>query len=61
MTLDTGKKIVDYLLNQYEKDDGDFITHRTKALVLDFIGGEPLLEAELIEHICDYYFESYQY
>ena len=23
MTLDTGKKIVDYLLNQYEKDDGD--------------------------------------
>ena len=58
MTLDTGKKIVDYLLNLYEEDTGDFITHRTKGLVLDFIGGEPLLEAELIEHICDYYFEQ---
>lgn len=41
MTLDTGKKIVDYLLNLYEEDTGDFITHRTKGLVLDFIGGEP--------------------
>ena len=58
MTLETGKKIVDYLLNLYEDDTGDFITHRTKGLVLDFIGGEPLLEAELIEHICDYYFEQ---
>lgn len=58
MTLETGKKIVDYLLNLYEEDTGDFITHRTKGLVLDFIGGEPLLEAELIEHICDYYFEQ---
>lgn len=56
MTLETGRKIVDYLLDLYEDNSGDFITHKTKGLVLDFIGGEPLLEAELIEHICDYYF-----
>jgi len=58
MTLDTGKKIIDYLLDLYERNEGDFITHRTKALVLDFIGGEPLLEANLIEQICDYFYEQ---
>ena len=58
MTLDTGKKIVDCLLDLYERNEGDFITQRTKALVLDFIGGEPLLEANLIEQICDYFYEQ---
>lgn len=56
MTLETGKKIVDYLLDLYEKNDSDFINQNTRAVVLDFIGGEPLLEASLIEKICDYWF-----
>lgn len=56
MTLETGKKIVDYLLDLYEKNDSDFINQNTRAVVLDFIGGEPLLEAPLIEKICDYWF-----
>lgn len=56
MTLETGKKIVDYLLVLYEKNDSDFINQNTRAVVLDFIGGEPLLEASLIEKICDYWF-----
>lgn len=56
MTLETGKRIVDYILDLYERDDSDFVNRTTRAVVLDFIGGEPLLEAELIEHICDYWF-----
>ena len=56
MTLETGRKIVDYILNLYEDGAGSFINKNTKGIVLDFIGGEPLLEAELIEHICDYFF-----
>ena len=55
MTLETGKKIIDYILDLYEKDDGNFICKKTKGIVLDFIGGEPLLQAELIEKICDYF------
>ena len=58
MTLETGKKIVDYILNLYEDGTSDFVNRDTKALILDFIGGEPLLEAELIEHICDYWFSE---
>lgn len=58
MSLETGKKIVDYLLNMYVKNDNEFINHNTQAIVLSFIGGEPLLEAKLIEQICDYWFSE---
>lgn len=56
MSIETGRKIVDYLLDLYEQGDSDFINRNTRAVVLDFIGGEPLLEASLIEKICDYWF-----
>ena len=56
MSIETGQKIIDYLLGLYEKNDSDFINRNTRAVVLDFIGGEPLLEAPLIEKICDYWF-----
>lgn len=49
MSIETGRKIVDYLLDLYEQGDSDFINRNTRAVVLDFIGGEPLLEASLIE------------
>nr|DAG43413.1 MAG TPA: radical SAM peptide maturase, CXXX-repeat target family [Caudoviricetes sp.] len=58
MDIYTGKKCVDTLLNMYCSNDNEFINRNTKALVLDFIGGEPLLEAKLIEGICDYYFDE---
>lgn len=58
MSVETGRKIVDYLLDQYERNDSDFINWNTRAVVLDFIGGEPLLEATLIEQICDYWFQN---
>lgn len=58
MSLDTAKKVVDYILDLYVDNTSDFISQQTKGVVLDFIGGEPLLEAELIEHICDYWFEQ---
>lgn len=56
MSIETGRKVVDYILDLYEKNESDFVNQNTQAVVLDFIGGEPLLEAELIEHICDYWF-----
>lgn len=56
MSLETGHAIVDYILDLYESGKSDFVNRSTRAVVLDFIGGEPLLEAELIEKICDYWF-----
>jgi radical SAM peptide maturase (CXXX-repeat target family)/CXXX repeat peptide maturase len=47
MTFDIAKKAIDYILS-----DRNFFNE--KAVVWDFIGGEPFLEIELIDKICDY-------
>lgn len=57
MSLNTAKKCVDTILNEYNKDS-NFIGDYSKGLVIDFIGGEPLLEAKLIEQICDYWMDQ---
>jgi len=47
MTFDVAKQAIDYILSH----DEDF---REESVVWDFIGGEPFLEIELIDKICDY-------
>jgi radical SAM peptide maturase (CXXX-repeat target family) len=47
MSFETAKKIVDRL---YNDDNG-----KSEAIILEFIGGEPLLEIELIDKIIDYF------
>lgn len=47
MNLDTAKAAVDYVLSH----PADF---NEKSVVWDFIGGEPFLEIDLIDKICDY-------
>ena len=51
MSFETAKIFLDKLFN----DEYDFINSKnTDAIVFDFIGGEPLLEIELIEQIIKY-------
>lgn len=47
MTFETAKKAVDYVLSSpiYTKEN---------SVIWDFIGGEPFLEIELLDSICDY-------
>ncbi len=47
MSLETGKKAVDFFLSH----DG----FTEDAVIIDFIGGEPFLEIELIDQIADYF------
>lgn len=47
MNFSVAKKFIDYILNS------EMI--KQHAVTLDFIGGEPLLEIELIDKICDYF------
>lgn len=59
MSFDTAKRIVDYLFEMYDKDEPNgFINRNTTALVLEFIGGEPLLAADLIYETCDYFWKT---
>ena len=53
MTKETAKKVVDLLFDMYDKDEGTFINHYTKAIVLDFIGGEPLLHILWSNVLCE--------
>jgi radical SAM peptide maturase (CXXX-repeat target family)/CXXX repeat peptide maturase len=47
LDFETAKKFIDYLLS------GQLNT--PKDIILDFIGGEPFLEIDLIDEICDYF------
>ncbi len=52
MSFDTARRAVDFFLSQDFPQD---------SVVWDFIGGEPLLEIQLIDQICDYIkVESYR-
>lgn len=54
MSFETAKKMVDLLLSG-DKGVGDYINpQKSPGLIIDFIGGEPLLEIELIDQICSY-------
>ena len=47
MTWEIAKQAIDYILNNENK-------FKEKSVVWDFIGGEPFLEIDLIDKICDY-------
>lgn len=47
MSWKVAKKAIDYILSR----EDDF---REQSVIWDFIGGEPFLEIELIDQICDY-------
>ncbi len=47
MSWEVAKQAVDYILTHHD-------LFNEEAVVWDFIGGEPFIEIELIDHICDY-------
>lgn len=49
MSFEIAKKAIDYILAN-EKND----LFATQSLIFDFIGGEPFLEIDLVDKICDY-------
>lgn len=54
MSFDTAKEFIDHLLN----DDYGYINrYNSPAIILEFIGGEPLLEIKLTRKIYEYFLE----
>lgn len=47
MSFDVAKRAIDYILNDKEN-------FNQNSVIWDFIGGEPFLEIDLIDQICDY-------
>lgn len=55
MSFKTSKKICDYLLKEIDKPKGFLGRDTLKGLILEFIGGEPLLFPELIDNTMSYF------
>ncbi|MDR2233134.1 MAG: radical SAM peptide maturase, CXXX-repeat target family [Tannerella sp.] len=47
MSFETARQAIDYILNDREQ-------FNQSSVIWDFIGGEPFLEIDLIDRICDY-------
>lgn len=58
MSKEVARKGVDLLFDMYDKNDSPFINHKTKAIILDFIGGEPLMAIDVIDYICTYFVQK---
>lgn len=54
MSFETAKKFADYLLDAAESDNEYINKEVSPGVIIEFIGGEPFLEIDLIERICDY-------
>ena len=55
MSLDTAKKFIDLLIDNDENTRQYMDTSKSDAVILDFIGGEPFLQVELIDQILEYF------
>lgn len=55
MSFETAKKMIDMVLEEPEKLNNYLNPDISPGLVLEFIGGEPFLEIELIDKIVDYF------
>lgn len=62
MTLEMGKKIVDCIFKDNYKIEKYYSLDNMTGIILEFIGGEPFLEINLIDQIMDYFVEqAYKY
>ena len=55
MTFDVAKKFIDKLFEDRLNKEAAINEYNTAGIIIDFIGGEPLLEIDLITQIADYF------
>lgn len=55
MSMDVAKRFIDMLLSADENSNEYINPQNTNGVIIEFIGGEPLLEIDLISEITDYF------
>lgn len=55
LSFDIAKSFIDDILTNSERTKNYIDSYNTKGVVIEFIGGEPLLEIDLIDKITDYF------
>lgn len=54
MSKEVAKQAVDFIFNK-EKINGYYLVENSPAVILEFIGGEPLLEIDIMNYIVEYF------
>ena len=57
LSFDTAKKFIDLLLDPDQSKNPAYNSWENSFVILDFIGGEPLLEIDLVSQICHYFYK----
>ena len=57
MTKETAHEAVDLLFDMYYADDNPFINKKTISLIIEFIGGEPLLNMDVVMDTSKYFLD----
>lgn len=55
MSVETGERAIDRMFEEYEDGSGYISPENSMAIILEFIGGEPFLAIDLIDHLTDYF------
>ena len=58
MKFETAKKLIDMILTEDERLNGYIGLKKSPSLIIEFIGGEPFLQVELMDQICDYFIDK---
>jgi len=58
MSFETAKKLIDKILTNDSLINNYIKSEDAIGVVLEFIGGEPFLEVDLIDQIIDYFMEQ---
>lgn len=58
MSFETAKKLVDMLLTDDPRLGGYVTSKNSPAIVIEFIGGEPFLNIDLIAQVVDYFYDK---
>ena len=58
MSFDIAKRFIDMLIENNENTREYVDTRNKRAVIIEFIGGEPFLEIDLIDKITDYFIEQ---
>ena len=59
MPFDVAKRFIDMLVSAETKEDNPYINvENSPGLIMEFIGGEPFLEIDLIDQITDYFIKQ---
>jgi radical SAM peptide maturase (CXXX-repeat target family) len=58
MEFETARKLIDMLLTNDKRLAGYVDDEVSPAIIIEFIGGEPFLQVDLIEQICDYFVDT---